>query len=788
MSEAPRPSSPKNPREILAHSANALGQAHGLLEHSTEVGRRAAEFAGILGSPLWGQLAGSWHDLGKARPGFQAYLRANADASIEGRVAGAEKTHSAAGALHARHAFVQQLGEMHGALFARPLEYLIAGHHAGLADWNAGELGQGLAPRLAAAEAQREHREALAVAEAAFPWLCAAPSREDLLAAIRAAPGLPPTELKLARSLWLRMLFSTLIDADHLDTEAHFKSEAPTRRAGFPALAHYRDLLREHLARMAGDVADRGLADTAVMRARAGVLAQCRSKAALPPGVFSLTVPTGGGKTLSSLSFALEHACRHGLRRVVYAIPYTSIIEQTASVFGGIFGAESLVEHHSQADADARDETQRSRLACENWDAPLIVTTNVQLFESLFADRPSRCRKLHRLAGSVIVLDEAQMLPPEFLQPILDALNVLLAHYGITLLLCTATQPVLTDHQPFDPTRRLRGLPAPTPIIDEPAALFAQLRRTVVHWPEDLHTPIEWSELLPRLSAHPSALVIVNTRRDAYELTRALPPGTLHLSAAMCGAHRQAVIQQIRERLRAQRDGELAPLYVVSTQLIEAGVDVDFPVVFRALAGLDSIAQAAGRCNREGRLTQGEVHVFVRPIPKLLAQLRNAADTSVSLLDQGLPDTLAPEAFERYFRLFYQRLPGHDVRGVVPELEDREMKLQFNFRTAARKFRLIDDEDQASLLVPYHRIDEQHAPLAALIAKLSNGETDRWLMRATQRYTVTIRKHQLSGLERQGDVKELLPGLYLLQDETIYDRVFGLLPRDVPLDAATLVQ
>lgn len=777
-----------SPTEVLAHSQNADGIGHRLDDHLTEVGRRAGEFAEVFDSACWGQLAGRWHDLGKSRSGFQAYLQVDVNASIEGRVAGNDKTHSAAGALHARHTFERLLGPAHGGLFARPLEYLVAGHHAGLADWNAGELGQGLAPRLASAEAQREYREALSVAEATFPQLCAAPSREDLLAAIRAAPGLPPTELKLARSIWLRMLFSALIDADHLDTEAHFRSEAPIRRAGFPALAQYRDLLREYLAKMAGDVAARGLTDTAVMRARAGVLAQCRSKAALPPGVFSLTVPTGGGKTLSSLSFALEHACQHGLRRVVYAIPYTSIIEQTASVFGGIFGAENLVEHHSQADSDAREETQRSRIACENWDAPLIVTTNVQLFESLFADRPSRCRKLHRLAGSVIVLDEAQMLPPEFIQPILDALNVLLAHYGITLLLCTATQPVLTNSQAFDPARRLRGLPTPTPIIDDPETLFAQLRRTAVHWPEDLHNPIEWSALMPRLSTHPSALVIVNTRRDAYELTRALPPGTLHLSAAMCGAHRQAVVQVIRERLQAKRDGDQTPLYVVSTQLIEAGVDVDFPVVFRALAGLDSIAQAAGRCNREGRLAQGEVHVFVRPIPKVLAQLRTAADTSVSLLDQGLPDALAPVAFERYFRLFYQRLPGHDVHDVVPELEDRDKLLQFNFRTAARKFRLIDDEDQVSLLVPYHRIDEQHAPLGALIAKLEKGETDRWLMRATQRYTVTIRKRHLPDLERQGDVKELQPGLYLLQDETIYDRVFGLLPREAPLDAATLVQ
>ncbi|WP_310388214.1 CRISPR-associated helicase Cas3' [Roseateles sp.] len=774
---------------LHAHSQNELGDWHGLAEHLHKVGRLAGEFAEPFNSSLWAELAGRWHDLGKARPGFQRYVRFDANAHIEGRVAGADKTHSAAGALHARAMFIQQLGPQQGEWLARVLEYLIAGHHSGLADWNAGELGPGLAPRLNSADALAEYKEAMQVALAAMPALCAAPSAGELRSAGLNASSLRDRGQPLARSIWLRMLFSALVDADFLDTEAHFKRKAGGDRAGFPSLQQYLSLLNAKLASMAEQVVQDGRADSAVMRARAAVLAQCRAKAALPPGVFSLTVPTGGGKTLSSLAFALEHACQHGLRRVVYAIPYTSIIEQTATVFGAIFGPENLVEHHSQADADPAQESARSRLACENWDAPLVVTTNVQLLESLFADRTSRCRKLHRLAGSVIILDEAQMLPPEFLQPVLDALNVLLTHYGITLLLCTATQPALTDLAAFDPKKKLRGLPVPTPIIDDEAALFAQLQRTVVHWPANFSTQTDWPELLPQLLTHPSALVIVNTRRDAAELTRALPPGTLHLSAAMCGAHRQAAIEEIRQRLKAQRDGvETEPFYVVSTQLIEAGVDVDFPVVFRALAGLDSIAQAAGRCNREGRQTQGDVHVFVRTIPKLLSQLRSAAETTHSLHDQGLNDALAPAAFERYFKLFYPRQPSFDARDVLTELADQEGRLQFNFRSAAKKFRLIDDEDQASLLVPYHLIDAEHGQLEPLIEKLRRGETDRWLMRATQRYTVTVRKRELEKLERQGDVRPLLPGLYLLIDETIYHPLFGLLPRDSPLDAASLVQ
>jgi CRISPR-associated endonuclease/helicase Cas3 len=327
----------------------------------------------------------------------------------------------------------------------------------------------------------------------------------------------------------------------------------------------------------------------------------------LPAGFFSLTVPTGGGKTLSSLAFALEHAQAQGKRRIIYAIPYTSIIEQTADVFRGVFkslGDEVLIEHHSQADAADKDETMRSRLACENWDAPLVVTTNVQLFESLFAAKTSRCRKLHNLVGSVIVLDEAQQLPPAFLQPILDVLNLLVAHYGVTVVLCTATQPALGSTTYFDASKNLRGLDNVREIIDNPDALFDALkarpmwrcRPTGQRPPPGLTLP---HSSAPRTVCWPSSTPARPPARVAAPDARR----HLHLSALMCGAHRKDVIAHIKERLKAKREGrDTAPLRVVSTQLVEAGVDIDFPVVYRALAGLDSIAQAAGRCNREGRM------------------------------------------------------------------------------------------------------------------------------------------------------------------------------------------
>lgn len=774
---------------LIAHSQNGAGEWHKLDEHLHKVGELAAEFSAIWGDALWARLAGAWHDLGKARPGFQRHVQRDRDAHIESREPHSEKTHSAAGALHALSEFRRLLDARSADPLARVLQYLIAGHHAGLADWQPTEFDlQGLAARLAQPQATTEYEESLRALADAGQSVLPAPDLTSLSAAAR---SLLSADQPLTRSLALRMLFSALVDADFLDTEAHFDATVAARRAAYPSLDKYADQLQGYLHVLSERVHASGQAGSPVMTARAEVLQACLASATQPPGVFTLTVPTGGGKTLSSLAFALEHARRHGLRRVIYAIPYTSIIEQTASVFAGIFGEGRVIEHHSQAEAEPSAETTASRLACENWDAPLIVTTNVQLFESLFASRTSRCRKLHRLAGSVIVLDEAQMLPPEFLQPILDTLSALLARYRISLVLCTATQPVLTDRSSFDPRKALRGLPEPQPIIAAPAGLFRQLRRTEIRWPADLSTPAELPALAEHVQAEPCALVILNTRKDAIELARLLPrESTLHLSAAMCGAHRAQVIADIRARLARRAAGTDETLHVISTQLIEAGVDVDFPVVWRALAGLDSIAQAAGRCNREGRLAGrlGQVRVVVRPIPRTLAQLRSAAETTISLHAEGLPDALAPEAFERYFKLFYARQKSHDAHGIIELLSETSGPMEFNFRSAAAKFKLIDDEDQASLLIPLHRKLDGHAHLEPLIARLARGDTDRWLLRSVQRYVLNIRFRQLDELLKTRAVTALASGLYLLDDDHRYDARFGLLTSDNPLDALTMVQ
>ena len=767
------------------------GQIHGhpLADHLAAVAECASKFALRFG-PDWAHLAGLWHDLGKYRAGFQSYIRVTADAHIEGKLpSSSDKTHSAAGALHAMKALRGRFGA-EGERAARILAYVIAGHHAGLADWVAGLDDRLLGSR--ATDSTCEYDQALNACLTANPDLLSLPAEFDLRSAFAAVPGLRSGN-PLACALWIRLLFSALVDADFLDTEAFMSESKSQQRAGFSTLDVYQRKLDEHLDAKAAEIAARGRAHDLVMQARGEVLRQCREKATLPPGVFSLNVPTGGGKTLSSLAFALRHAVAHGQRRVIYAIPYTSIIEQTADVFASIFGRDAVVEHHSQADTDDKMETARTRLACENWDTPLVVTTNVQLFESLFASRTSRSRKLHNIVGSVIVLDEAQLLPPDFLQPILDTLQLLVAHYGVTLLLCTATQPTLTDTRRFDPRQSLRGLPPPVRIIDDEASLFLALDRVHVEWPADLQLPIDNAELADRLAAHECVMAIVNTRNDAAALVAALDArtdgATLHLSAAMCGQHRADVIGDIRDRLASRRAGlDTRPLRVISTQLVEAGVDIDFPVIYRSLAGLDSIAQAAGRCNREGLLPgKGRVVVFVRDIPSVLHGVRAAAQATRSTLAGDRPPTLEPGAFERYFPLYYAGFRSRDRRGIVEHLRTNA-DLSFDFRSAAEKFRLVDDEDQASVIVPYESRAPDARSIRMLIARLRPGDSDRWLRRALQRYTVNARRRQVTVWQQRGDVEEVQPGLFVLIDELRYDARYGLLPEGRVLDAASLVQ
>jgi CRISPR-associated endonuclease/helicase Cas3 len=391
------------------------------------------------------------------------------------------------------------------------------------------------------------------------------------------------------------MLFSCLVDADFRDTEAFYAAaEGRLVDRDWPALPM---IIERLLADFEAHIAHkRSIApETRVNRLRNEVLAHVRTRAAEPTGLFSLTVPTGGGKTLASLAFALYHARRHGLDRIVYAIPFTSVIDQTAAIFRDVLGKDIILEHHSAIDEErisCREGADKSRLAMEDWAAPIVVTTNVQFFESLFANRPSRCRKLHNLARSVIVLDEAQTIPLAVLRPCVAVLDELGRNYGTSIVLCTATQPAVSVPDflggiELGPDREL----AP-----EPIRLHAALKRVEVRHGGEMMD----DDLIVALGAVHQGLMIVNSRAHAlalyYKATAAGVDGVVHLTTRQYAAHRREILADIRARLN---DGRACRL--IATSLVEAGVDLDFPKVWRAEAGLDQIAQAAGRCNREGR-------------------------------------------------------------------------------------------------------------------------------------------------------------------------------------------
>ena len=721
---------------------------HELEAHLTEVARLASEFSTPYAAAEWGAIAGLWHDLGKYQPVFQSYLRAAVGMTETDTPPGRVK-HAIAGAIHAN--------QTHGA-YGRLLAYVIAGHHAGLPDWRPDEAaGSPLSQEL-----MKEPRTLEQAMRGAPP--------EDIL-----QPGItllrPPISHAGELHLWLRMLFSALVDADYLDTERFMNESRGALRGAYADIATLRSTFWQYMADRFPE------ADTKLNVLRSKILQHCQAQAACRPGLFTLTVPTGGGKTLASLGFALDHAAVHSLKRVIYVIPFTSIIEQTADVFRTVFSAfdpDPVIEHHSNLDPEA--ETVSGRLAAENWDAPVVITTNVQFLESLYAAKTSRCRKLHNIAQSVVILDEAQLLPPEHLKPILDVLRQLLANYRVSVVLSTATQPELLKSRtdPFGRTT-LEGLGQATELAPDPARLYEDLRRVKVRLPETPTDRSDWDDIADEMKSQRQVLCIVNRRDDAAVLWRKLPDGTIHLSARMCGAHRASTISRIRELLER---GE--PVRVVSTQLVEAGVDLDFPVVLRAMTGLDSIAQAAGRCNREGRLPSGgSVIVFNPPQPSPSGLLLKAEQAAGVVLGSSTGDPLAPSNFARYFDLLYGDVNTHDKGEVMHILSVDAGKGAIQFRTAAQRFRLIEDAEQQPVLTRWKEG-------GSLIKRLQAEGPHRDLMRLLQRYSVTLHDYQLGRLLDSQDVA-ICDGIAIQMSDSLYHPQLGLLPDPPSLDPASLI-
>jgi CRISPR-associated endonuclease/helicase Cas3 len=749
---------------VLKDEAGNWLNPHSLAEHLVAVSDKAERAAGDFGSD-WSRLAGMFHDFGKFRSAFQKYIREASgydaeNASIES-ITYTNKNHSMAGAKYLEGELKEVLGP-----FVKVFGYLIAGHHAGLPDWSSENGGQAsLSYRLN--NCQEEYEDALKGFKGGEQY-----ELLDELNRFKDNLHPPLAEHVEEFHIWIRMLFSALVDADFLDTESYMNSEISKQRRSTTdqILSEIKENFFEKIDEMLG-----GAQPTALNQTRKSILDDCLSAAEIERSLFSLTVPTGGGKTLSSMAFALKHAEKFNKRRVIYAIPFTSIIEQNAAVFRDFIGDEYVLEHHSNFDPKDQSETARTRLASENWDVPVIVTTNVQLFESLFAAKTSQCRKLHNIVNSVIVLDEAQQIPRDFQKPITHMMQVLSEKYGVTWVLCTATQPDLSKVQDPFGNLMMQGLEGVHEIISKPDELSQQLKRVEVHLPSPNDPRKSWKEVTEELKNHDCVLAIVNTRKDAQELFECLDgePNTYHLSAQMCPKHRSQVLAEIKERLQQKHAGKEGVLRVISTQLIEAGVDVDFPVVYRAMAGLDSIAQSAGRCNREDKMDSfGQVHVFYPDKKAPVGFLRQGADATEELIASGhLQAPLSPSNFTRYFQLLNANKDRDRHR--VMEFLTTNKELHIDFRTAAEKFRLIDNKG-VSIVVPFKPEAAKESPIYQWLSILENDPSKRWVYRKLQGFSVTVPERVADLLQAEGSLQSVAGQWVLL--EARYDAKLGLQP------------
>lgn len=717
-----------------------------LEEHLEGVAALAGGFLGACECQKWGEVAGRWHDLGKYSAEFQRRIGAEESPQVETRAGTVD--HSTAGAQHARKC----LGEI-----GLPLAYAIAGHHAGLANWN---------------DATDSHlRERL---QRDTPDWSAAP--EDITAAPQITPNdFPftphPVRLGVQVFLFTKMLFSALVDADFLNTEAFLDSRRAEQRKYAWSLEEMRNRFDRFIKQLTEDAARRVSNDASIGSVRASVLTAARAAAGGAIGMYRFTVPTGGGKTLSSMAFGLDHALCNGLSRIIYVIPYTSIIEQNVavfrSVFGEIDGVSPVLEHHSNFDPGG--EYEWSRLASENWDAPLVVTTNVQFFESIFDHRVSRNRKLHRIANSVIILDEAQAFPPGMLKPTLRAMEELQQTYRSTFVFCTATQPAITWRDDFR-----QGIQNVREIAPNVPQLFSALKRTEVTF----SGPMKDTEIVTDLLDHNQVLVVVNTRDHARVLYESIAShdvdGAFHLSARMYPVHRTRVLRAIKERLAA---GE--PVRLISTQLIEAGVDIDFPAVFRAISGIDSIAQAAGRCNREGRSTTPRSTVVFDPVdavaPRAFQRQIEIARAVLGRFD----DPLLPEAIEAYFRELYWRQSGNDkldTKGIIERMLRPERAAQFDipFREISDAYHVIDSATH-SIIIHRDTDDFDYGRVTNLVERLTRAVSGKEILRQLQRYSIQVYENTFRSLIADGAITEVRPGVYVLNNPQAYDTNIGLI-------------
>jgi CRISPR-associated endonuclease/helicase Cas3 len=725
----------------LAHTKNADGKVHPLDEHLREVGKLAESYVAEANPELseMARWAGLLHDLGKYRDEFQEMLGGT-------REKGFETHHAVYGAALAMLKGWNTLG------------FAIAGHHAGLHNLEKlQELINNPAYQIQTSDITQKLQEKF---------------EKELPALPQALGDVDFVKNQHQFEFAVRMIFSALVDADRFDTAWHHNcGKMPTAPPFEPEKLLEKLLAARDKKREAARDSDQQL-----VAIRNLIFDDCLRKASEPKGFFSLTVPTGGGKTLSAMAFALEHARLHGLRRVIVVIPYLSIIEQNAKEYREIFGPDVVIENHSAVEVkekpDDKDDQDPLSLVTENWDAPVIVTTSVQFIESLFARKPSKCRKLHNIANSLVIFDEVQTLPAKLLEPLFSVWRELKENYGVSFVFSTATQPAFRRNNNF--ANGFKDEAELREITTDTTQLYRQLNRVAYDF-ANLTKPQTWPEIAAEMRAEAQVLCVVNTRRHAFELwnelTGANPEpradGIYHLSSAMCPAHRLQTIEEIKTRLREGR-----PCRVVSTQLVEAGVDLDFPVLFRALAPLDSIVQAAGRCNREGKLDKGRVKVF-QPANHILPKgiYKNATEITASMnLDT---ETLATnyEIFAKYFRRVYES------NDTGPQIQQNRWDLQF--QEVAKEAKVIDD-DNISVIVPFGE--------AVDMLKAVSFNTLKADLRRLQRYMVNLYSNDFQLLQGLGQLTELIPNVnmerYVLT-QYVYHEELGVLIKERPTNELT---
>ena len=698
-----------NSSTALAHISEDGLRVQTVAEHLQGTAKLYGHFANVFGAEQAGCYAGLLHDIGKYSAAFQYRLKG-----------GPKVDHSTAGAKEA-----QLRGQPY-------IAFTVAGHHTGLPDGGT-----------------RSDTDA----EGTFLWRMKRKidpySRWESEIALPPSPALPPFKQRYELAFYTRMLYSCLVDADYLDTEA-FMDDTPPPRGGYDSIPTLLQKLNDYVSLWWTPKNELNARRCQILRT------SLDTGKAGHRGLYTLTVPTGGGKTVASLAFALSLAAAQGMDRVIYVIPYTSIIDQNATVFANILGSENVLEHHSGAewsiDENSDSAAYRKALAAENWDVPVVVTTSLQFFESLYSNRASRCRKLHNIANSVIIFDEAQSLPVPYLRPCVAAIAELVKHYRAAAVLCTATQPALqplfTEFAPELPMRE---------IISDPVELYEAFRRTTLRRAGTLSL----EALTLQLAAMPQVLCVINRRKTAQDLFNALPAeGCYCLTTLLCPAHRKALLKEIRQRLAAG-----LPCRVISTALIEAGVDVDFPAVYRELAGLDSILQAAGRCNREGKHPAAESVVTVFSLEGLgvPSMIRLNADTAERVL-QRYADPAGLDAIEEYFT-FYRTLKGDaqlDAAHILPDFQNKLMP----FATTAAEFHLIQEQSQ-TVYIP---LDTG----AELVEQLRSGWRSKTLFRKLGQYGVPVYPDHLQRLESAGAVQRLDEDIWVLADLRCYDDKMGL--------------